>query len=145
MPFLSYTPIIPEQVTATLAGDADGAVVTFVGRVRNHHGGRTVTALAYSAYVAMADAATAAIVAEASARWPVRVVVVHRLGELAIGDVAIVVAASGGHRAECFAATGWVVDEVKRRVPIWKRERYDDGSEAWVDPTAPSGTAPVSR
>lgn len=140
---LSHAPIVPDQVTAKLAGEADGAVVTFVGRVRNHHGGRSVVALAYSAYEAMADAATAAIVAEAMARWPVRVVVVHRLGDLAIGDVAIVVAASGGHRAECFAATSRVVDEVKRRVPIWKRERYGDGSEAWVDPTAPAGTVPV--
>jgi molybdopterin synthase catalytic subunit len=140
---LSSTPISPEAVTAGLAADADGAVVTFVGLVRDHHAGKPVVALGYSAYEVMAEAATAAIVAEARARWPVRLAVVHRLGELVIGDVAIVVAAAGAHRAESFAAASWVVDEVKRRVPIWKRERYADGSEAWVDPTAPDGIVPV--
>lgn len=143
MPHLSTTPIVPDHIAAGLAAAADGAVVTFVGLVRDHHAGKPVVSLGYSAYAAMAEAAIAAIVAEAMARWPVRIAVVHRLGELVIGEVAIVVAAAGGHRAESFAAANWVVDEVKRRVPIWKRERYADGSEAWVDPTAPGGTVPV--
>ena len=143
MRHLATTPIVPDDVVAGLAADADGAVVTFVGLVRDHHAGKRVLGLTYSAYAAMAESVTAAIVAEATARWPVRLAVVHRLGELAIGDVAIVVAAAGAHRAEAFGAASWAVDEVKRRVPIWKRERYADGTEAWVDPTAPNGTVPV--
>ena len=75
------------------------------------------------------------IVAEAERKWPVRVAIRHRLGELAIGDTAVVVVAAGGHRDEAFAACRYAIEEIKRRVPIWKLERYADGSTAWVDPT----------
>ena len=72
---------------------------------------------------------------EAASRWPVAVALRHRLGALEIGDTAVGVAASGAHREEAFAACRYVIEEVKRRVPIWKRERYADGTEEWVDPT----------
>jgi len=73
-------------------------------------------------------------VAEAEARWPVRVALEHRIGGLEIGDVAVAVAAGGAHRDEAFAACRFVIEEVKRRVPIWKKEFYEDGAVQWVDP-----------
>ncbi len=132
----------PLDVAGLMAsvGAADrGGVASFVGLVRDHHGGRAVVELEYTAYETMADAALAAIVAEAEGRWPVAVAVRHRLGLLAIGDAAVVVAVGGAHRDETFAACRYVIEELKRRVPIWKRERYLDGTEAWVDPTVPGG------
>ena len=132
----------PLDVAGLMAsvGAADrGGVASFVGLVRDHHGGRAVVELEYTAYETMADAALAAIVAEAEGRWPVAVAVRHRLGLLAIGDAAVVVAVGGAHRDETFAACRYVIEELKRRVPIWKRERYVDGTEAWVDPTVPGG------
>ena len=139
---MSHLAVAPLDVAAVMAsvGAADrGGVASFVGLVRDHHGGRAVVELEYSAYEAMADAALAAIVAEAEDRWPVAVAVRHRQGVLAIGDAAVVVAVGGAHRDETFAACRYVIEELKRRVPIWKRERYLDGTEAWVDPTVPGG------
>jgi molybdopterin synthase catalytic subunit len=107
-----------------------------VGTVRNHQDGREVTELRYTAYGSMAEAECRIIVDETEARWPVSVALRHRVGTLAIGDTAVVVVAAGDHREEAFAACRFVIEEVKRRVPIWKQERYADGSEAWVDPTA---------
>lgn len=141
MSYLHAAPLDADALARGVTGPADGASVTFVGRVRNHHGGRGVLRLEYSAYAPMADACCAAIVAEAETRWPVRIGLAHRLGALAIGDAAVVVVAAGGHRGEAFEACRWVIEAVKERVPIWKREYYDDGSEAWVDPTAPGGIA----
>ena len=100
--------------------------------------------LEYSAYPAMAEAECGAVVAEAGARWPVAVELRHRLGVLEVGELAVAVAVAAAHRGEAFDACRWIIDEVKRRVPIWKRETYADGSEAWVDPTAPGGTMPVA-
>ncbi len=139
---MSHLETAPLDVAGLMAsvGAADrGGVASFVGLVRDHHGGRAVVELEYTAYEALADAALAAIVAEAEGRWPVAVAVRHRLGVLAIGDAAVVVAVGGAHRDETFAACRYVIEELKRRVPIWKRERYLDGTEAWVDPTVPGG------
>lgn len=140
MRHVSLEPIDLAAVQASVADAAHGAVTSFVGHVRDHHGGRAVLRLEYSAYDAMAEAETARIVAEAEARWPARVAVQHRVGTLAIGDVAVVVAAGAAHRDAAFAAARYAIEEVKRRVPIWKKEYYADGSVAWVDPTAPGGT-----
>lgn len=135
----------PIDVAAALAEAADparGGVVVFLGRVRDNHHGRAVAGLEYSAYEAMAERASAAIVHEAEARWPVRVLLVHRLGALVPGDVAVLVLTSGGHRDEAYEANRWVIDAVKARVPIWKLERFMDGTTAWVDPTAPTPPSP---
>jgi molybdopterin synthase catalytic subunit len=122
-------------VTAVTAPDR-GAVATFLGLVRNHHGGRAVLRLEYSAYEPMAEAEGARIIGEAESRWPVKVALAHRLGALAIGDAAVAVAAGGSHRAEAFDACRYVIEELKVRLPIWKKEHYADGSVVWVDPTA---------
>ena len=136
MPFLTDRPIAPADLLQAVTSAQRGGIACFFGAVRNHHGGRAVARLEYSAYEPMAEAECARIVAEACERWPVAVALRHRVGALEIGDTAVGVAAAGAHRDEAFAACRYVIEEVKRRVPIWKRERYADGTEEWVDPTA---------
>ncbi len=133
--FLSLIPLDLAALLAEVTAPERGGVASFLGLVRDHHDGRGVSALAYSAYEPMADSVCGEIVAEAEARWPVRVAVRHRVGELSIGDAAVAVAVAGDHRDEAFAACRYVIEELKRRVPIWKRETYADGSVEWVDPT----------
>jgi molybdopterin synthase catalytic subunit len=141
MSFLTTQPIDPLALAASIMTPDRGALVTFTGIVRDHHAGRRVVALGYTAYGPMAEKVCADIVSEAHARWQVRVGIAHRLGDLAIGETAVAIAVTAGHRDAAFDACRWVIDELKRRVPIWKREQYVDGREAWVDPTAPGGVA----
>ncbi len=142
MSFLKSQPIDIAALAQSVHAPDRGAIATFAGLVRDHHAGRAVASLSYSAYGSMAEQVCAEVCAEAEARWPVRVALAHRIGELAIGDAAVGIAVGSSHRDAAFEACRWVIDEVKRRAPIWKRERYADGSEAWVDPTAPSGIVP---
>lgn len=116
------------------AGDlACGGVVVFEGRVRDHNEGRAVTALEYEAYEALAQAEGERILAEAALRFtPVRVAAAHRHGLLELGEAAVVVVAASAHRQEAFAACRWVIDAIKERLPVWKREHYADGTRAWV-------------
>lgn len=131
-------------LVARVSGAERGGIATFLGLVRNHHAGRKVLRLEYSAYAPMAEAECERIVAEARERWPEAVVALeHRIGELAIGDVAVAVAAAAPHRAEAFDACRYVIEELKHRVPVWKREHYADGTVGWVDPTAPGGSVPA--
>jgi molybdopterin synthase catalytic subunit len=139
MTFLTDTPIQVEALLREVSAPDRGGVVTFLGLVRDQHQGREVTGLAYSAYSPRAEATCGEIVSETEARWPVRVALSHRTGTLSIGDVAVAIAVGGGHRGEAFAACRHVIEELKRRVPIWKLESYADGSEAWVESTNPAG------
>jgi molybdopterin synthase catalytic subunit len=134
--FLTDQPIDLAPLLAAVHAPDRGGVASFLGQVRNHHGGREVLRLDYSAYGPMAEAECGRIVAEAEARWRVAVALQHRVGSLAIGDTAVAVAAASAHRDEAFIACRYVIEEVKRRVPIWKREFYADGTVSWVDPTA---------
>lgn len=121
-----------------LAGDAsasaeDGAVTTFIGRVRNHNEGKQVTALEYEAFDALALSEGAKILEEALGRFAITSAsCAHRLGELRIGDAAIRVDVASPQRQAAFGACRYIVDEAKRRLPIWKKERYADGSSSWV-------------
>jgi molybdopterin synthase catalytic subunit len=124
---------LPELIAAITASER-GGIASFVGLVRDHHGGRPVRALTYSAYEPMAEEVCGEIVAEAEGHWPVKVALRHRLGNLEIGDAAVAIAVAGNHRDEAFAACRYVIEELKRRVPIWKRETYGDGSVEWVNP-----------
>lgn len=144
MGHLSVEPLGLEALVRQVEAPGHGAVATFLGLVRDHHAGRGVTRLEYQAYGPMAEAECGQIIAEAERRWPCRVALRHRVGVLAIGEPAVAIAVGSGHRAEAFEACRFVIEELKRRVPIWKRESYADGSEAWVDPTAPGGTVAVS-
>jgi molybdopterin synthase catalytic subunit len=132
MGFLSSAPLDLATLVARVEASDRGAVTSFLGLVRDHHGGRGVTRLEYSAYPPMAEAECARIVSEAEARWPVRVALEHRIGTLEIGETAVAVVAAAAHRDEAFAACRFVIEEVKRRVPIWKKEFYADGTIEWV-------------
>jgi molybdopterin synthase catalytic subunit len=124
--------ITVDEVSTVVATDQDGAVVTFAGVVRDHDGGRGVTALDYERHPSAGDV-IAEVAATIAAEHPeVRIAVLHRVGALGIGDVALAAAVSSGHRAEAFAACGALVDLVKERVPIWKRQQFTDGSDEWV-------------
>jgi molybdopterin synthase catalytic subunit len=134
--FLTDQPIDLAALHASLAAPDRGGITSFVGAVRDHHGGRAVLRLDYSAYRPMAEAECARIVRETEARWPVAVALRHRIGALAIGDAAVAIVVAAAHRDAAFAACRYAIEEVKQRVPIWKREYYADGTVAWVDPTA---------
>ena len=131
---LTDRPIDLASLVAAVSAADRGGVVTFVGLVRNHQDGRAVDRLEYSAYPAMAEAECATIVAEAEARWPARLAVQHRVGLLLVGETAVAVAAGAAHRAEAFEACRYAIEQLKRRVPIWKKEFYQDGAMQWVDP-----------
>jgi molybdopterin synthase catalytic subunit len=124
-------------------GESDrGGITSFVGLVRDHHDGRQVKRLEYSAYAPMAEGECAAIVAEAETKWPVRVALSHRIGTLEVGEAAVAIAVAAPHRGEAFDACRYVIEELKHRVPIWKREWYADGSSEWVNPAAGHGSNP---
>jgi len=111
-----------------------GAVVLFEGCARDHHAGRAVDQLAYEAFVPMAEAELGRIRDEATARFGlVRCLIHHRLGPVPLLEAAVLVAAAAPHRREAFEAAAWIMDRIKDRVPIWKRERYRDGAQAWVE------------
>jgi molybdopterin synthase catalytic subunit len=135
MHYLTRESIDPALLAERVGAHDHGATTSFVGIVRDHHDGRTVLRLEYSAYEPMADAECARIVTEAEQRWPVRVAMQHRIGELGIGDIAIAIAVGSGHRAAAFDACRHIIETVKQRVPIWKKEFYADGNVDWVDPT----------
>ncbi len=135
-PFALTSKAIPERLLD--ADAAAGAVASFVGIVRNHNEGRPVLRLEYEAYPELAHKEGERIVAEALGRFPILgAACVHRVGVLEIGDLAIRAEAAGAHRAEAFRACEWIVEEVKRRVPVWKKEHYADGDSGWVNATTP--------
>ena len=131
--YLTRSPIQLTSLIAEVASPDCGGIAVFLGTVRDYHRGRGVRSLSYSAYDPMAESVSGEIVAEAAARWPVRIALRHRLGDLSIADVAVAIAVAGGHRDEAFAACRYVIEELKRRVPIWKLEEYADGTTEWVD------------
>ncbi|WP_249352420.1 MULTISPECIES: molybdenum cofactor biosynthesis protein MoaE [unclassified Rudaea] len=118
-----------------LADARAGACATFEGWVRDHNEGRGVKRLDYQAYVPLAQAEGERILAEARARYAiVGALCVHRTGALAIGDLAVWVGVSAAHRGAAFDACRYIIDEVKKRVPIWKNEHYADGESGWLHP-----------
>ena len=129
-------PIDSMAVIRAVSSRANGAVLLFLGAVRHVNDGRDVTGIDYAAYEAMAQRELDAIVAEGAARFGTRdVAIVHRLGELSVEDVSVAIAVGHPHRDTAYALSRWVIEELKRRVPIWKREHYVDGTREWVDPT----------
>ncbi len=121
-----------DEVVRAVSHSGAGAVATFVGVVRDHNEGHAVTLLEYQAYVPMAVKEMKLIAEEIALASPgVRIAAIHRTGKLVVGDAAIVCAASAPHRGEAFAACRKLIDEIKSRVPIWKREFGPDGA-AWI-------------
>lgn len=129
-------PIDVMALLAEVGAAGHGATSLFLGTVRDTNDGREVHGIEYTAYDRMAVAELERIVHEAVDRHPATsIVVVHRLGALQVGDVSVAIASSNAHRAPAIDANRYVIEELKRRVPIWKRERYLDGTLEWVDPT----------
>jgi molybdopterin synthase catalytic subunit len=132
---LGDTPLDVTALSRELASASAGACVSFEGWVRDHNEGKSVQKLAYQSYAPLALAEGARILEEATARFAIeRAICVHRTGELAIGDLAVWVGVSAAHRDAAFAACRYVIDEIKRRVPIWKNEFYRDGASGWLHP-----------
>lgn len=130
------TVLDPTALLAEVASVDSGASTLFVGTVRRLNEGREVAGIDYSAYTPMAERELAAVAAEACARYgTAHIVVEHRLGTLALGEASIVIAVSHARRASAMGAQKYVIEQVKARVPIWKREHYADGTREWVDPT----------
>lgn len=133
---LSAEALSIEAVVAAVSHPAAGGIDVFVGVVRDHNEGRAVTRLDYEAYPAMAVAEMERIGAEIVAETPgVRLAAVHRVGSLSVGDAAVVCAASAVHRGEAFRACKALIDAIKARVPVWKREHGPDGPYwvGWAD------------
>lgn len=132
---LAEFPIDGGALARDLASASAGACVSFEGWVRNHNQGKAVQRLAYQAYPALAQAEGERILAEAVARFAIeKALCVHRVGDLAIGELAVWVGVSAAHRDAAFAACRHVIDEIKARVPIWKNEFYADGFSGWLHP-----------
>jgi molybdopterin synthase catalytic subunit len=130
-------PIDAAALIAAVASDAHGATSLFLGTVREVNDGRAVTGMDYTAYDAMASRELESIVREAAHRFDgAAIAVEHRTGTLALGDVSVGIAAAHAHRAHALDATRFVIEQLKKRVPIWKREHYADGTREWIDPTA---------
>ena len=126
------TPLDVHDVIRAVEDPAAGAIVSFVGTVRDHSLGKTVTALDYEAYPAAAEKMLARIGAEVRARWPVRrVAIIHRTGHLAVGEASVVIAVSAPRRHAAFEACEHVIVRLKEIVPIWKKEQYADGA-VWI-------------
>jgi len=141
MAILTETPIRLDPLIDQVRAPDRGGIAIFLGQVRDHHHGKGVLGLDYSAYGPMAESVTAEIIRETSGHWPQSSVAVqHRIGALTVGDVAVAVVAASAHRAEAFDACRYVIEELKKRVPVWKKEMFVDGTVEWVDPTAGAGT-----
>jgi len=132
---LSETPFDPAALRAQLLDARVGAYASFEGWVRDHNAGRAVSGLRYEAYVELAETEGQRILEEARSRFDILdAACVHRVGDLALGELAVWVGVTAAHRDAAFAACRWVIDAVKARVPIWKHERYAGGDAGWLHP-----------
>jgi molybdopterin synthase catalytic subunit len=132
---LTHDPIDYAAVTEAVRSPAAGAVVLFLGTVRELTAGRQTLSLNYDGYGDMAQRTMQQLEDEARQRWPVVAVeIVHRLGHLELGDISVAVAVSCPHRKQAFEAGQFLIDELKRTVPIWKQEHWADGTTEWVHP-----------
>jgi molybdopterin synthase catalytic subunit len=132
---LTHEPIDHAALTEQVRRPGCGAVVTFLGTVRDLTEGVVTTALEYEAYPRMAEKKLAEIEAETRARWPIGdIALVHRLGRLEVSEISVVVAVSCPHRAQAFEACRHAIDRLKEIVPIWKKENWADGRSEWVHP-----------
>lgn len=138
--------IRPEALLAEVGEEEDGAVLLFLGTVRDHADGRSVEGLHYEAYEAMAREVLEEILREAGEQAGVRrLAAMHRIGELEVGEVSVAIAVSSPHRDEAYRASRLVIEEIKARLPVWKKERYAGGVETWVRGRSPVGGGPEEQ
>jgi molybdopterin synthase catalytic subunit len=134
--YLTRTPISLDALIAEVAQPDCGGTCVFLGTVRNGPDEQGVTAIEYSAYEEMVEAEFGRLLVDAGARWPeARIAVRHRLGTIPVGEASIAIVAAAPHRAQAFEACRHVIEGVKQRIPVWKKELRLDGSEVWVDPS----------
>jgi len=132
---LTDKPISTDAVLDAVRSPAAGAVVLFLGTVREITEGRRTESLEYECYEEMARKKLVELETEARRRWPlVEAAIVHRLGHLPLGEISVAIAVSSPHRHAAFEAGRWLIDRIKEVVPIWKKENYADGSDEWVHP-----------
>lgn len=125
-------PLSPENITATVYDDSAGGVSVFIGTVRSSTKEKKVIRLEFETYLNMAIKEIEKIIEGAKKKWPIlHMTIHHRIGKLAIGEIAVVIAVSSPHRKEAFAACEYAIDTLKQTVPIWKKEIFEDGEE-WV-------------
>ena len=135
---LTRHPIVLDDLLAEVQGPERGGNCVFVGTVRND---ADVTGIEYSAYEEMAFAEIERILGQAQAQWPeARMMLQHRLGLIPVGEASIAIAAAAPHRDDAFRACRFVIEEVKKRLPIWKKEHRADGTSSWVDPSGKAVT-----
>ena len=133
MMYITRHPLDVAELLSKVQSPERGGTCVFLGTARADG---DITGLEYSAYEAMAIEESARIVSDAQAEWPdARVMLQHRLGLIPVGEASIAIAAAAPHRAEAFAACRFVIEEVKKRLPVWKKELHADGSSTWVDPS----------
>ncbi len=131
---VAQAPLDPEALRTLLTDARAGALVIFEGRARDHHEGKAVLKLSYEAYAPMAEKVLETLRFQAMERFGLTGCAIHhRTGEVPLTETAVIVATASAHRAEAFRAAAWAMDEIKDKVPIWKREAYKDGTEAWVE------------
>ena len=136
--WLTRDPIQAEEVLDRVRAASDGAVVLFLGVVRDHNEGRDVRGIEYEAYQEMAMSVMTAIALEAGESVDTdRIAVVHRTGELEVGEVSLAIAVGSPHREEAYQASRYIIEEIKKRVPVWKKERFADGETSWVEGVRP--------
>lgn len=143
--WITAEPLDAAALLASVTATSDGAVLLFWGVVRDHNDGRAVGHLEYDAYRDMAEQVLRDIAAEARRRWALgQVAVAHRVGRLAVGEASVGIAVAAPHRAEVYAASRYIIEELKQRAPIWKREGYVNGGTEWLGGADPRATtAPV--
>ncbi|HEX9283369.1 MAG TPA: molybdenum cofactor biosynthesis protein MoaE [Gemmatimonadales bacterium] len=136
MTFLTREPISLDALLAEVSSPACGGTCVFLGTVRDGPEEHGVMAIEYSAYEEMVEAEFGRLLADARTRWPeARLAVRHRLGRIPAGEASIAIAAAAPHRTQAFEACRFVIEEVKRRIPVWKKELRVNGTEVWVDPS----------
>ena len=144
---MNFTAIVreaidPAQVLSLIGADQDGASLLFLGVVRDHNDGRSVGGVRYESYEEMATQVLSDIVEEAAGAADTdRIAALHRIGELEVGEVSVAIAVSTPHRAEAYEASRYIIEEIKKRLPVWKKEHYSDGADEWVEGRAPDAAS----
>jgi molybdopterin synthase catalytic subunit len=136
---LLFTPIDTASAIAQVSSPTAGGIAVFLGTTRAEHdsAGRELIALDYEAYEAMAAGQLRELAAQARERWPIdQLVLLHRVGRVAVGEPSVLIAVAAAHRGEAFAACQWLIDTLKADAAIWKKEVWNTGDPSWVDPAA---------
>lgn len=144
---LTHAAIDPAALLESVSDNQAGAVLLFLGTVREFTAGEQTSHLNYMAYESMAQSSLLQLEQEAAEQYDiVRIGIVHRLGELSLGEVSVAIAVSSAHRATAYECSRWLIDTLKQRIPIWKQEHYTDGRVEWqhpgMDPNAVAGSLP---